>query len=160
MKNTVLRLLRFQLLHNPHKDVPRHPFLINAVCQQRFFLRIAQKSALYNDDGACCFFQKIVAVIRLCLPMVLRVKSFYQALLQAFCKLLSLDTRGIIKNLRPFDRRIGLAVLVNTDRKIRLCLFHHRHSPLHILHFFPGRIFIIQTVIVRSRHYNRNIRLL
>lgn len=97
MKNTVLLLLHFQLLHNPHKNVPRHPFLINAVCQQRFLLRIAQKSALHNDDGTWCFFQKIVAVIRLCLPMVLRVKSFYQALLQAFCKLLSLDTRGIIK---------------------------------------------------------------
>ena len=92
--------------------------------------------------------------------MVLRVKSFYQALLQAFGKLLSLNTRGIIKNLRSFDRRIGIAVLVNTDRKIRLCLFHHRHSSLHILHFFPGRIFIIQAVTVRSRHYNRNIRLL
>lgn len=89
MKNTVLLLLHFQLLHNPHKNVPCHPFLINTVCQQRFLLRIAQKSALYNDDRACCFFQKIVAVIRLCLPVVLRVKSFYQALLQAFCKLLS-----------------------------------------------------------------------
>ena len=34
-----------------------------------------------------CIRDRIVAVIRLCLPMVLRVKSFYQALLQAFCKL-------------------------------------------------------------------------
>ena len=79
MKNTVLLLLHFQLLHNPHKDVPCHPFLVNAVCQQRFLLRIAQKSALDQDcrRGDVFHHEDLRVDVLLCL-LIARIDSLIQ----------------------------------------------------------------------------------
>ena len=88
-------------------DRPCHSVLIGLVTQFSRLCRIGQEAAFHNDDGSFGFFQKIIAVVGLDLPVVLRIQILDQ-LLDPLALRSGVSKQEVIETFRQFQDFINI----------------------------------------------------
>ena len=86
--------------------------------------------------------------------MILRIHKADKLFLYQLRQPLTLLGGSVIKNLRPVNRLLMVAVLVNAHHTGRLFLIDQLTSALHVLGFFVGGILIIQAPILLPGHHH------
>ena len=147
-------------MHNPHRN-RKGRFLLYGFIRNHFSLGRIRKKADFRDDCGDRIVPEEI-IVRICLngSFVIIRHKILRLLLDKGSQFFPFLIGRIIEDLRTVLCRIGIAVLMDTDRTVGMIPGHDFLSVFQVAGFFPGYVRVFQAPVGASGQNDLNAVLL